>query len=72
MNSSEEPTLLALRNVMEYLMQHAHEPIMYSRNIFSKQTKPPINVYSKQAMQNSTKIRNTPTSSINIVTNIMQ
>ena len=31
MHSPTEPDLLSLRNGTEYLMQHPHEPIIYSR-----------------------------------------
>ena len=36
MNSPTEPAFLDLKHVMEYLMHHPHEPIMYSRkNIYN-------------------------------------
>ena len=31
MNAPTEPALLAIRHVMEYLIHHPHEPIIYSR-----------------------------------------
>ena len=36
MNAPTEPTFLAFKNGMEYLMHHPHEPIMYSRNKINK------------------------------------
>ena len=29
-NAPTEPEFIALRHIMEYLMHHPHEPIMYS------------------------------------------
>ena len=46
MNDPTEPEFIALRHIMEYLMHHPHEPIMYSRKKISKQIKSYINVSS--------------------------
>ena len=35
-NAQKDPALLALWHGMEYLMNHPHEPILYSRNNISK------------------------------------
>ena len=37
MNSPTEPYFLSLRQGLEYLMHHPHEPIKYSRNEIFKQ-----------------------------------
>ena len=70
-NYPTEPAFIDLRHGMEYHMHHPHEPIIDSRNIFSKM-KSQINVSSDQVMQKSTKIRNAPNSSIYIVMHITQ
>ena len=72
MNAPTDLDFLALRHGMENLMHHPHEPIVYSRNKYSKQMKYHINVSSKQVMQKSTKFSYTPTSSTHIVMHITQ
>ena len=47
MNVPTEPTLLALKHVMEYIMQHPHEPVMYSRNKMYKTNQIPHQCYFK-------------------------
>ena len=71
MNAPTEPAFLALKNGIEFLMRHPHEPIIYSRKKLMEQTKFPIIVTSKQDIQKSAKIRNTPTSFTHMVMQIM-
>ena len=46
-NVPTEPACLSLKNVMEYLMHHAHEPIMYSKKRINKTDKIPHQRYTK-------------------------
>ena len=52
-------------------MHHPHEPIMHSRNKISRTNEIPYQCFFKAGNDKSTKIRNTPNSSIHIVMQIM-
>ena len=47
MNAPTETALLALKNGMEYIMHHPHEPIMYPRNKMYKTYERPHQCYFK-------------------------
>ena len=67
MNAPIEPDFISLKNYMEYIMHHTHEPIMYSRKKIYKNHESPHQYFPKQGMKKSTKIWNIPTSSTHIV-----
>ena len=47
MNAPEEPDFLAIKNGTEYIIDHSHEPIMYSRNKIYKTDEIPHQCYFK-------------------------
>ena len=71
MNSPTELVLLATKNGMVYLTNNPHEPIMYLRKKIHKTHEIPHQCFFKAMGAQTKKTRNTPTSSINIVIQIM-
>ena len=62
MNYTTENSFISLKYVMEYLMHHPHEPIVYSRNNIFKLNETTHKFFFKAGSAEIKKISNTPTS----------
>ena len=60
MNAPTEPSFLALKNLMEYLIHNPNEPIMYSINNIFKLNEIPHQCFFKAGSAEIKKISNTP------------
>ena len=72
MNAPTEPAFIDLKHLMEYLMHHPHEPIMYSRKKVHITEEISHQCYFKSGDSEIIKIRNTPTSFTHILMQIAQ
>ena len=71
MNAPTEPSFIALRHGMKYLMHHAHEHIMFSGKKINKTDEIPHQCYFKEGDSYIRKMRTTLTSFTHIVMQIM-
>ena len=71
-HSPTEPTFIAYRYGMEYLMHNPNKHIMYSRNKIFKLNESPNQCFLKVGGTEIKKLSNTPTSFTHIVMRIMQ